>query len=124
VITFGHVNVRTNKLEESVAFYRDVLGLTPGPAATRPGSNDHVWLSDSSGKPCVHLQRATAIGMEMSGAGIHHFAFDSDDAEAWRNKLKSLGIGHEEMEFEEAGMLQFNLKDPNGLRLELTFSVA
>jgi len=45
-------------------------------------------------------------------------------SEAWRNKLKSLGIGHEEMEFEEAGMLQFNLKDPNGLRLELTFSVA
>ena len=41
----AHVNIRSTDLEESVAFYRDILGLRPGPAATRPHSNDHVWMS-------------------------------------------------------------------------------
>ncbi|MFL6731384.1 MAG: VOC family protein [Sphingomicrobium sp.] len=124
MIRFGHVNVRTNKLEESIAFYHDVLGLTPGAAATRPHSKDHVWMSDDAGRPCVHLQRTGADRLEMNGAGVHHFAFDCEDPEAWRGKLDALGIHHDETEFAEAGMLQFNLRDPNGLLVELTFTGA
>jgi catechol 2,3-dioxygenase-like lactoylglutathione lyase family enzyme len=120
MISLGHINVRTTKLDESVAFYRDVLGLTPGPAATRPDSDDHVWMSDSKGSACVHLQR-TQTAASGDGAGVHHFAFNCDDAGAWRRKLESLGVEHEEREFAAAGMIQFNLRDPNGVLVELTF---
>jgi catechol 2,3-dioxygenase-like lactoylglutathione lyase family enzyme len=120
MISLGHVNVRTTKLDESVAFYRDVLGLTPGPAATRPDSDDHVWMSDSNGNPCVHLQRGSALASGDSGA-VHHFAFNCDDADAWRSRLAALGVEHDEREFAAARMIQFNLRDPNGVLIELTF---
>jgi catechol 2,3-dioxygenase-like lactoylglutathione lyase family enzyme len=120
MIRLGHVNVRTTKLEESVAFYRDVLGLTPGPASTRPESSDHVWMSDSNGNPCVHLQRSSSAALS-EGAVVHHFAFDCDHADEWRRKLGSLGIHHQEHEFPDARMTQFNLRDPNGVLVELTF---
>jgi catechol 2,3-dioxygenase-like lactoylglutathione lyase family enzyme len=120
MISLGHVNVRTAKLDESVAFYRDVLGLTPGPAATRPDSDDHVWMSDSNGNACVHLQRAQTAA-SGDGSGVHHFAFNCDDAGAWRRKLESLGVEHGEREFAAARMTQFNLRDPNGVLVELTF---
>src|SRR5205085_11743778 len=120
MISLGHVNLRTTKLDESVAFYRDVLGLTPGPAATRPDSKDHVWMTDSNGTACVHLQRAQTA-TSGDGSGVHHFAFNCDDARAWRRKLETLGVQHEESEFAAARMIQFNLRDPNGVLVELTF---
>jgi catechol 2,3-dioxygenase-like lactoylglutathione lyase family enzyme len=120
MISLGHVNVRTTKLDASVAFYRDVLGLAPGPAATRPDSDDHVWMSDSNGNPCVHLQRAQTAP-SGDGASVHHFAFNCDDVDAWRRKLESSGIEHEEREFPAARMIQLNLRDPNGVLVELTF---
>lgn len=118
----AHVNIRTSRLADSVAFYRDVLGLSPSGAATRPGSVDHVWMRDENGNPCVHLQRTEAAPVESGGAGLHHIAFDCDDPDAWRRKLERFGIAFDEHEFASARMLQFNLRDPNGVRVELTFA--
>jgi catechol 2,3-dioxygenase-like lactoylglutathione lyase family enzyme len=118
----AHVNIRTRCLEQSMGFYRDVLDLSPGAAATRPGSDDHIWMSDSHGRPCVHLQRTDEPAGEANCAGLHHIAFDCDDPDAWRRKLDRLGIAHEEREFASAQMLQFNLRDPDGVRIELTFA--
>lgn len=118
----GHVNIRTPLLEESIAFYRDVIGLSPGGAATRPGSRDLVWMSDSAGNPCIHLQRTAVIPRNEATAGLHHVAFDCENPGEWRAKLAELGIAHEETEFAVANMVQFNLLDPNGVRVELTFA--
>ncbi len=51
----GHVNIRTNDLEASIAFYRDALGLRLGerPDFGFPGA----WLYDED-KPAVHLNEA------------------------------------------------------------------
>ena len=122
MISLGHVNIRTADLERSAAFYRDIIGLTPGPAATRPDSADHVWMHDDEGRPCVHLQRNTgAEAVAHDGAGVHHVAFNCADAASWRRKLVGVGIPYRESEFEAAGLLQFNLLDPDGVRLELLF---
>lgn len=120
--SLAHVNIRTADLEASVAFYRDVLGLAPGPAATRPGSADHVWMSDEEGCPCVHLQR-TAAGPEdpREHAGMHHLALLCSNPNEWRQKLRSMGIDYSEAQFAAARMIQLNLKDPDGVRLELLF---
>lgn len=120
--TLAHVNIRTADLARSVAFYREVLGLSAGPAATRPSSPDHVWMSDDAGNPCIHLQRSTAAGSsDQDGAGIHHLAVACSNPAEWRQKLSSMGIEYREAEFPAAGMIQFNLLDPDGVRIELLF---
>lgn len=122
MIDLAHVNIRTVELERSVAFYRDVLGLSPGPAATRPGSNDHVWLSDERGNPCIHLQRTRNGSPQCAeGVGMHHVALACSNPHEWRRKLTSLGVDYQEAQFAEAGLIQFNLRDPDGVRLELLF---
>lgn len=122
--SLAHVNIRTAALDESVAFYRDVIGLTPGPAATRRGSADHVWMSDDEGNPCIHLQRTDAsAGDATEHTGVHHVALSCSNPANWRQKLGSMGVDHEEKEFAAARMIQFNLRDPNGVRLELLFEL-
>jgi catechol 2,3-dioxygenase-like lactoylglutathione lyase family enzyme len=121
----AHVNIRTADLEGSVAFYRDILGLRPGPAATRPQSNDHVWMSDEHGNPCIHLQRTNASAADgREHAGMHHLALACSDAESWREKLKSMDIDYQESEFASANLVQINLLDPDGVRIELLFEAA
>ena len=125
MVRLGHVNIRSSRLNESIVFYRDIIGLTPGRAATRPESDDHVWMSDQDGQPCIHLQRTDAGAPEAAEtSGVHHIAFDCGDPDKWRRKLTSLGVAFREAVFAEANMLQFNLTDPNGVRLELTFTGA
>lgn len=120
--TLAHVNIRTADLERSVSFYRDVLGLSPGPAATRPGSADHVWMTDEQGNPCIHLQRASLAAANLGQhAGMHHLALACSNPEAWRQKLNSLGVDFQEAEFTVARMMQFNLLDPDRVRIELLF---
>lgn len=120
--SLAHVNIRTSCLEESLAFYRDVIGLVPRAAATRRDSAHHVWMSDRKGRPCVHLQRSDARESECGERiGVHHVAFETDDPTAWREKLKAQEIEFTETEFADAKLLQFNLTDPNAVRLELLF---
>ena len=122
MVSLGHVNIRSSRLNESIVFYRDIIGLTPGRAATRPQSDDHVWMSDDDGHPCIHLQRTDAGPADAAEtAGVHHVAFNCADPDSWRDKLTSAGIEYREARFAEADMLQFNLRDPNGVRLELLF---
>lgn len=118
----AHVNIRTSDLEKSVAFYRDVIGLAPGPAQTRPDSPDHVWMSDKEGNPCVHLQRTDAAApADWERAGMHHLALACSNPDEWRQKLGTMQIDYREAEFAAARMIQFNLHDPDGVRLELLF---
>lgn len=120
--SLAHVNIRTANLERSVAFYRDVLGLSPGPAATRQGSADHVWMSDEHGQPCIHLQRTSFAAEDLGEiAGMHHLALACSDPDGWRQKLSDLGVDFQEAEFTAARVVQFNLLDPNSVRIELLF---
>lgn len=125
MIRLAHVNIRTADLDGSVAFYRDTLGLTPGPAATRPDSRDHRWMNDDQGYPCIHLQRATSGAHDgRDQTGVHHVALACSDLEGWRNRLASAGVAYKETTFPAARIVQLNLLDPDGVRLELLFETA
>jgi catechol 2,3-dioxygenase-like lactoylglutathione lyase family enzyme len=118
----AHVNIRTSDLDASVAFYRDVLGLTPRRAETRPDSVDHVWMSDEEANPCIHLQRTNALrSNESQTAGLHHVAVSCVGLDTWRAKLKGMEVEYQETEFDSAHIVQLNLCDPDGVRVELLF---
>lgn len=120
MIRLGHVNIRTDRLQETADFYADILGMTAGPAATRPGSDNHIWMFDSTGTPSVHLQHSDA-GETPENATLNHFAFNCDDLPSWRSRLASAGVEFTQSDFDYAGLVQLNIHDPNGVRVELTF---
>ena len=123
MIALGHINIRTDRLEDTVRFYCDLLGFRRGEAATRPGSANHAWLFDSAGSPSIHVQAPAlpAGGDQSPRSGVHHVAFNCSGIDAWTERLKAAGVDFTRSDFPEAGMAQLNLTDPNGVRLELSF---
>jgi hypothetical protein len=80
-------------------------------------------MSDSDGSPCIHLQSTDSPGLVGDGRQccVHHIALACSGPDLWRHKLRSMNIEFAEKEFAVAELLQFNLRDPNGVRLELLF---
>ena len=115
-----HVTVCTRDVPRAVAFYRDVVGLAPGP---RPSFDfDGAWLY-CAGVPAVHIvDRAAA---EVPGV-IDHFAFKATGLADYLRVLKERGIAHHVKPLEagvlQSGMLQLFFHDPDGARIELDFA--
>ncbi|MBC2667613.1 VOC family protein [Novosphingobium piscinae] len=122
MIRFGHVNIRTDRLEETCRFYEDLLGLTRSIALTAPDPTRNLWLRDASGHACIHVNlRRPDDGTDGSGGPVHHIAFDCPDRAAMADHLAALGLAYTVVETIVPGLVQFNLIDPNGLVVELTF---
>ena len=89
-----HFNIRTRKLDETVRFYQDVLGLEKGarPNFAFPGA----WMY-SEGRPVVHLvdiSRTDEPQKPDSGV-VHHVAFISRNFAGMKQQLESGGFKHE-----------------------------
>jgi catechol 2,3-dioxygenase-like lactoylglutathione lyase family enzyme len=115
-----HYNVSTRKLEETVRFYEDVLGLANGP---RPAFNfPGAWLY-SDGHPVLHLNDISQTDREQrpdSGV-IDHVAFGSRGFEAMKRHLAGKGVPYRVNEVPNSTRRQIFLRDPNNVEIELNF---
>jgi catechol 2,3-dioxygenase-like lactoylglutathione lyase family enzyme len=114
-----HVTVCTRDTAATVAFWRDVVGLEPGP---RPRfSFGGAWLYCRN-VPVVHIVEREAGG----GGVIDHVALRASDLAAYRTLLEDLRISYDLRPLPEgvaqSGNLQLFFHDPNGVRIELTFA--
>lgn len=129
--SLNHVNIRTSRLQESIAFYRDVLGLSAGPV---PGSNDTshgAWIAAGNGRAVIHLNAAMDgpdfLGeernwSEVSGTGrVHHVAFDCTNFDAMLQRLTAAGCQVKINTVEAVNLRQIFVQDPNEVLLELNF---
>ena len=73
LIQLDHVNIRTARLAEMTAFYRDVLGLAPGNRP--PFAFDGSWLYCGE-RAAVHLVEVPEPP-EGRAPKIEHFAFQA-----------------------------------------------
>ena len=123
MITLGHVNIRTARLEETCAFYERLLGFRRGVAATNPDPARNLWLYDAAGNPSIHVNlfRPGESGGSGAGSSLDHIAFNCPDRAAMAAQLERDGIAYSLVETHVPGLVQFNLHDPNGVRVELTF---
>lgn len=136
-----HCNIRTGKIDETIAFYSDVLGLRNGPF---PGTGKGgAWLYDQTERPVIHLMavdpedpnfasqfvrgRHETLGLpigdlvtEGSGA-IDHVAFECTDYDGMLAKFRSLGMKFALSTVESMNLRQIFVLDPNGITLELNF---
>jgi catechol 2,3-dioxygenase-like lactoylglutathione lyase family enzyme len=121
-----HINIQTDKLEETREFYEKVLGLYVG---ARPDfGNVGYWLfAQSSEQPIVHLSLRTDDGPDQTndkGNRLDHVAFFGKDLDETLAQLKKLKVKHDVMPdrlYLDTKMVQVFLKDPNGITVELGF---
>lgn len=99
-------------------FYTQALGLTPGerPVMPFPGH----WLYTGA-KAVVHLFANLPQREEGSTGALDHISFRAHDLPGMQQRLRSLGQPFEEMALPDAGVHQIFLRDPFGLKVELTF---
>jgi catechol 2,3-dioxygenase-like lactoylglutathione lyase family enzyme len=114
ITQLNHVAVHVRDVDASVAFYRDVLGLTlmPRPAFDFPGAWFRIGVDQE-----LHL-----IGREPSSDSIpreRHTALMVDDMPAWERHLRQRGIAIRGPKPRPDGALQIFLQDPDGHVIEL-----
>jgi methylmalonyl-CoA/ethylmalonyl-CoA epimerase len=90
----AHVGIAVPDLEASLAFYRDVLGLTPGPPEAADGA---TIVSLAFGESEVELlaplgpDGPIARFLERRGPGIHHICYRVPDLDAALAACRSAG---------------------------------
>jgi methylmalonyl-CoA epimerase len=91
----AHIGVAVTSLEDALAFYRDVLGLTPHPAETVDGT---TIVTVSMGDVLVELLEPATAGspvakfIERRGPGIHHICYRVADLDRTLERCRHLGL--------------------------------
>jgi catechol 2,3-dioxygenase-like lactoylglutathione lyase family enzyme len=110
-----HVNIRTNDLDATVAFYRDVIGLEVG---DRPNfSFGGAWLY-GTGRPILHLVLTNDPVPPPQGP-VDHVAFRTDDLDGVVARLDAKRIDYAIRDLPGGRGRQCFLQDPNGVRVEI-----
>jgi len=123
----AHIGIAVTSIQEALAFYRDVLGLSPGTPETADGS---TIVSLHFGSVDVELLQPTdpaspvAKFLAKRGPGIHHICYRVPDLDAALARCRAagyrliddtprLGAGKRRIAF-------LHPKSTNGILLELT----
>lgn len=115
IVAVHHINVATTRLEETRAFFVDVLGLVEGP---RPAfASAGYWLY-AQGVPVVHMQQAPSPVGPSSLSALNHAAFQVTDFDAAVAGLAKHGVAYDLATVPGTALRQAFFLDPNGVRLE------
>ena len=116
-----HINIATQKLQETRDFFVEVLGLTEGyrPPFDFPG----YWLYAGE-SPVVHMQAAPDAVSASKLSALNHFAFAVSDLDALIAKLDAHGVHYRVVTVPGTSFRQAFLDDPNGVRVELNEAAA
>lgn len=110
IVGVHHVSVNVKNVDEALAFYVDVLGLTP--RGDRPDfSFGGAWLD-------VGAQQIHLIEAEPPGDVGQHVALHVDDIDAVVDELRERGVPITAPARVGTGRQSF-LHDPSGNRIEL-----
>ena len=109
------------ELEVLCEFYTRVVGLTVGarPDIPAPG----YWLY-SEGQPIVHLYAILehpAVPLTPPTGPLDHISFRAHGLEGMREHLSAQGVPFDEAPVPGWPLHQLFIRDPKGLRIELTF---
>jgi len=113
----NHFNILTDDVDATVGFYRDAVGLEPGPRPDLgfPGA----WMY-AGGRPILHISGGRAKDQLKPGV-IDHMAFSATGLADTLARLDRLGIHYAHRRQAGAGTWQVFFFDPNGARVELDF---
>lgn len=117
-----HYNIEVLDLQETIAFYCDVLGLRvgPRPPIQRPGA----WLYGDEDCPLIHLlapEGDAPRGQKASTGCLHHIAVAATGKARIHERLVQAKVPFKTVLLPAANVVQFFLEDPNGINVEIQF---
>lgn len=122
-----HVNILTDDLDATIAFYEKALELTRGRSVVEDRGLSGAWMIDAGGNALLHL-----VGRDphpgygddyVSGVptgAIHHFAFRCSGFAEAQARLEAAGIPYRTNDGMH-GLRQIVVVDPNGVNVEMNF---
>ena len=114
---FSHVNVRTSRLGEMIAWYGDVLGVRPGWRPDFGFGGAWLYVGDA---PVIHLVEVDAEPND-GDPKIEHFAFDAHGMNEFQSKLEAKGVPYRTAKVPGTKITQFNIHDPDGNHIHVDF---
>ena len=109
-----HVTILTDKFEEELRFYQEVIGLAIA-RDMRPGRN-MVFLSNGEGETEIEIiedPKASDAGNAFLSIGFH-----TEDTAGKRAELMALGLDVTELIRPNPQVQFFYTKDPAGMRVQ------
>jgi glyoxylase I family protein len=114
----AHVCFTVRDLDESIAFYRDKLGLTPAfDFVNDRGERFGIYLH-VGGRSFIELFQGE-VGEATPAQSYRHLCLEVDDIEATAAALREQGIEVSRVEMGGDQSWQAWLTDPDGNRIEL-----
>jgi catechol 2,3-dioxygenase-like lactoylglutathione lyase family enzyme len=119
VTGINHINVRTDDIASSAAFFEEVLGLKFREVSL-PSGNTGCWLYDDCDNPIIHLRIKDTEG-ESTGA-LDHIALNCTNKAAVIKQLDKKSIDYRVINnLVSDGLTQLFFTDIHGLTWELNF---
>ena len=128
VEALDHVNIITDKLDETAEFYGRLLGLVRKDAPPPLTPETATWMFDARDRAIIHINsldcrrtydRAVEPG-SLTG-GIHHVALKCTGYEDVKARLDEMGAHYKENLVAAISLRQIFTPDPNNVLLELNF---
>ncbi|MEO7247586.1 MAG: VOC family protein [Novosphingobium sp.] len=125
-----HLNILTDDLEATVAFYEAVLGLTRAESPATAMGMQGAWLRDASGSAIIHLignvpglRLAEGRSPGQSTNAVHHVAFHCDGFDDAKARIAAFGCPFR-VNDGNYGLRQIIVSDPNAITVEMNFAIA
>lgn len=128
VAGINHVNIITERLDETADFYVRLLDLTRALPMGGVMTFRGAWLHDSQGAAILHIvafdpakHHKVDAGPATPTGAIDHVAFACTGFEAMLARCAELGLEHRVNDRKYGDLRQIFVNDPNGVKLELNF---
>jgi catechol 2,3-dioxygenase-like lactoylglutathione lyase family enzyme len=128
VEALDHVNIITDKLDETAEFYGKLLGLVRKDAPPPLTLQTATWMFDAEDRAIIHINsldchraydREIQPG-ELTGA-LHHVALKCVGYAEVKGKLDAMHAEYKENLVSAINLRQIFTTDPNNILLELNF---
>lgn len=128
VESLDHVNIITDRMDETARFYSTLLGLERRDAPPPLTPENATWMFDAEGRAIIHINsldcprtydREVEPG-SLTGA-LHHVALKCEGYEETLARLDDMGADYQTNLVEAISLRQIFTADPNNVLLELNF---
>lgn len=128
VEALDHVNIITDRLDQTAEWYAEMLGLERRNAPPPLTPKTAQWMFDAQERAIIHLNSvdcARTYDREvqpgaLTGA-VHHVALRLSGFAEMKARLDARGADYRENLVEAIGLRQLFTADPNNVLLELNF---
>lgn len=119
--SLNHVNLRTNRLDDMITWYVEVLGLENGKRPNFPFKGAWLYAGDTAFVHLIEVDGDAGAGSDRD-LKLEHFAFAATDLEGFTGRLEAKGVKYSRAELAEIGLVQINVWDPDGNHIHVDFT--